>query len=90
MLAPKPSLFKFNIDETCVGEEVKIVLPLDLKATPCPVTKQNVDSFTDSEREKAGKAEMAESLDDLKDKVRFLQQIVIKLLIAHPASRALP
>jgi hypothetical protein len=71
MLAPKPSLFKFKMDESCVGEEVKIITPLDLKATPCPVTKQNIDSFTNSEREKAGRAEMAESLEDLEAKVRF-------------------
>jgi hypothetical protein len=71
MLTPTPPLFKFKINESCVGEEVKIITPLDLKATPCPVTKQNVDAFTDSEREKASRAEMVENLEDLEPKVRI-------------------
>lgn len=70
-LAPVPPLSPFSIDGSCIAEEIKIVSPLDLQPTPNPVTRKNLESFTESERAKAASAEEVESASGLQEAVRI-------------------
>ncbi len=72
MLAPAPPLSQFAIDSTCIAKELKIVSPPDLQRTTCPVNKDNVDSFTASERIKAAEAQEVENFAALEDAVSRL------------------
>ncbi|KAJ7083293.1 hypothetical protein B0H15DRAFT_802778 [Mycena belliarum] len=68
------TLDNMNITEECVLEEITIKTELDLKETPCPVNPENSDSWTKSERTKAAAAPMAESIDDLRNKLDDLHR----------------
>ncbi|KAJ7826119.1 hypothetical protein B0H14DRAFT_3874122 [Mycena olivaceomarginata] len=53
---------------------ITISTDLDVSQTPNPVTPDNRDSFTDAQRELAEEAEIATSLDDLKEKLADLHE----------------
>ncbi|KAJ7866927.1 hypothetical protein B0H14DRAFT_3591661 [Mycena olivaceomarginata] len=53
---------------------ITISTDLDVSQTPNPVTPDNRDSFTDAQRELAEEAEIATSLDNLKEKLADLHE----------------
>ncbi|KAJ7247199.1 hypothetical protein B0H12DRAFT_1073020 [Mycena haematopus] len=70
MVAKLPlSLEDFDVDESCVAEEVTIRTALKLDKTPCPVNPQNRELWTATERERAGVAYVATSVEDLREQL---------------------
>ncbi|KAJ7080754.1 hypothetical protein B0H15DRAFT_855854 [Mycena belliarum] len=61
-----------HLDDSCIAEEIKIVSPLQVKNTKCPVTKQNTDSWTLAERAKASKAREMGDITELKAEIAKL------------------
>ncbi|KAF8207540.1 hypothetical protein K438DRAFT_1755576 [Mycena galopus ATCC 62051] len=74
MLTPSvtPPLLARPIDSACIGEEVKIISPINLKAMPCPVNSRNREEWTTAERLKAGKALLVNELDKLPSAIQDL------------------
>ncbi|KAK7063409.1 hypothetical protein R3P38DRAFT_2490544, partial [Favolaschia claudopus] len=58
--------------KTCLPSIFTLKTPLKFKKTKSPVTKANRNEFTDSQREKAEVAYMAQDLEDLQDEVQAL------------------
>ncbi|KAJ7509969.1 hypothetical protein B0H11DRAFT_1900386 [Mycena galericulata] len=53
---PKPGQMQRTVESNCIGEEILIDTPLDLKNTPCPVTAETTTEWTAMERRKAAEA----------------------------------
>ncbi|KAJ6535545.1 hypothetical protein B0H19DRAFT_1322533 [Mycena capillaripes] len=69
LLAPTLPLLVDSLDltEDCVAEQIVLKTNLNLKATPCPVTPENSESWTANERAKLRKAHVVNSLEDLEE-----------------------
>ncbi|KAJ7792854.1 hypothetical protein B0H14DRAFT_2928965 [Mycena olivaceomarginata] len=74
MLTPSitPPLLQKPVDSSCVGEEIRISSPLDLKSTPCPVTAETKEAWTETERQKASNAREIRSLEELEHSIQEL------------------
>ncbi|KAJ7123897.1 hypothetical protein C8R43DRAFT_1135929 [Mycena crocata] len=62
------------IDESCVAEEIRISTELDLKKTPCPVSKETSDEWTADQRAKALDAREATDIEDLRQQAQILHK----------------
>ncbi|KAJ6578502.1 hypothetical protein B0H19DRAFT_1062983 [Mycena capillaripes] len=72
LLAPILPLLAEEIDlsDDCVAEEITVTIPVELKDSVFPVNSENRDSWSKSERKKAAKAKVVQSLDELKEEVK--------------------
>ncbi|KAJ7506098.1 hypothetical protein B0H11DRAFT_1904009 [Mycena galericulata] len=66
---PKPGQMQRTVESNCIGEEILIDTPLDLKNTPCPVTAETTTEWTAMERRKAAEAIEMTSIGELRTKL---------------------
>lgn len=69
--------FTDHLRPISIAETVEMIMPLDMKATVCPVNPGNREEWTQDERTKASKAKGVCSLDELREQVScHLMQLI--------------